>query len=83
MTGPESAEADPALLAVDGPIATITLNRPNAFNSINLAIAKGLEQLAAQVEAAPDIRVLVIQGEGRAFTIMRSSRRCGGCRRSC
>ena len=68
MTGPESAEADPALLAVDGPIATITLNRPNAFNSINLAIAKRLEQLAAQVEAAPDIRVLVIQGEGRAFS---------------
>ena len=68
---PESDQlnaADPAILAVDGPIATITLNRPAAFNSINLAIAKRLEQLATQVEADKNIRVLVIQGEGRAFS---------------
>jgi enoyl-CoA hydratase/carnithine racemase len=58
---------DPALLRIDGPIATITLNRPAAFNSINLAIAQRLEQLAAEVEANDDIRVLVIEGEGRAF----------------
>jgi enoyl-CoA hydratase/carnithine racemase len=58
---------DPALLRVDGPIATITLNRPAAFNSINLAIAQKLETLSAEVEASDDIRVLVIEGEGRAF----------------
>jgi enoyl-CoA hydratase/carnithine racemase len=46
----------------------ITLNRPAAFNSINLDIAKRLEQLAKQVEADRNIRVLVIQGEGRAFS---------------
>jgi enoyl-CoA hydratase/carnithine racemase len=58
---------DPALLRIDGPIATITLNRPTAFNAIDLSIARKLEQLAAQVEADDDIRVLVIEGEGRAF----------------
>jgi enoyl-CoA hydratase/carnithine racemase len=58
---------DPALLRIEGPIATITLNRPAAFNSIDLSIAKKLEQLSAQVEASDDIRVLVIEGEGRAF----------------
>jgi enoyl-CoA hydratase/carnithine racemase len=58
---------DPALLRIEGPVATITLNRPAAFNSINLAIAQKLEQLAAQVEADSNIRVLVIEGEGRAF----------------
>src|SRR5215470_18548794 len=58
---------DPALLRVDGAIATITLNRPAAFNSINLAIAQKLEALAAEVEASDEIRVLVIEGEGRAF----------------
>jgi enoyl-CoA hydratase/carnithine racemase len=69
MTVSDSASApdDPALLAIDGPIATITLNRPAAFNSIDLSIAKRLEQLGTQIEAAADIRVLVIQGEGRAF----------------
>jgi enoyl-CoA hydratase/carnithine racemase len=59
--------ADPALLRIDGPIATITLNRPAAFNAIDLSIAKKLEQLSAEVEASDDIRVLVIEGQGRAF----------------
>src|SRR6201992_3727973 len=69
MTTPVSASLpdNPALLRVDGPIATITLNRPAAFNSIDLSIAKKLEQLGAKVEASADIRVLVIEGEGRAF----------------
>ncbi len=60
--------SDAALLSIDGPIATITLNRPEAFNSVNLAIAQKLEQLGAEVEANDAIKVLVIQGEGRAFS---------------
>src|SRR3954467_14207535 len=59
---------DPALLRIDGPIATITLNRPGAFNSVDLSIAKKLEQLSAEVESSDSIRVLVIEGEGRAFS---------------
>jgi enoyl-CoA hydratase/carnithine racemase len=68
-TAPATASQpdDPALLRIDGPIATITLNRPAAFNSINLAIAQKLEALSAEVEASDEIRVLVIEGEGRAF----------------
>src|SRR6266849_9359678 len=58
---------DPALLRIEGPIATITLNRPAAFNSIDLSIARKLEQLGAEVEASDEIKVLVIEGEGRAF----------------
>ena len=60
--------SEPALLRIEGPIATITLNRPAAFNSIDLSIAKKLEQLGAEVEGNDDIRVLVIEGEGRAFS---------------
>src|SRR3954469_5627157 len=71
MPTPDHATAsvadDPALLRIEGPIATITLNRPAAFNSIDLSIAKKLEQLSAEVEANDDVRVLVIEGEGRAF----------------
>src|SRR5919201_1024393 len=59
---------EPALLSIDGAVATITLNRPEAFNSVNLAIAQKLEQLGAEVEANDAIKVLVIQGEGRAFS---------------
>jgi enoyl-CoA hydratase/carnithine racemase len=65
---PETATAnDPALLQIDGPVATITLNRPAAFNAIDLAIATRLEQLGAEIEANTEIRVLVIEGAGRAF----------------
>jgi enoyl-CoA hydratase/carnithine racemase len=59
--------SDPALLTIDGPVATITLNRPATFNSIDLSIATRLEELAAEVEASADIKVLVIEGAGRAF----------------
>src|ERR1700738_2815361 len=59
---------DPALLRIEGPIATITLNRPGAFNSIDLTIAQKLEALGAEVEANDDVRVLVIEGTGRAFS---------------
>lgn len=58
---------DAALLRIEGPIATITLNRPAAFNSINLAIAQTLERFGARIEASDEIRVVVIEGEGRAF----------------
>ena len=58
----------PRCSASTAPIATITLNRPAAFNSIDLAIAKQLELLATEVEADKTIRVLVIEGEGRAFS---------------
>jgi enoyl-CoA hydratase/carnithine racemase len=71
MTAPENATAssslDPALLRIDGPVATITLNRQAAFNAIDLSIAKKLEQLGLEVESADEIRVLVIEGAGRAF----------------
>lgn len=65
---PSSSPTDPAHLAIDGPIATITLRRAAAYNSINLAIAKKLETLALKVETDNDVRVLVIEGEGRAFS---------------
>ncbi|MGJ4943777.1 enoyl-CoA hydratase/isomerase family protein [Bradyrhizobium sp. HKCCYLS1011] len=65
---PDAMPADePALLSIDGPIATITLNRPAAFNAINLPIAQTLERLALRVEADKEVRVLVLRGEGRAF----------------
>lgn len=59
--------SDPALLAIDGPIATITLNRPASFNSIDLSIAKRLQEFAAEVETSDSVKVLVIEGAGRAF----------------
>src|SRR6266446_6366110 len=68
MSTSDYTASAPALLRIEGPIATITLNRPAAFNSINLSIAQKLEQLGAEIEGNDKIRVLVIEGEGRAFS---------------
>ena len=67
-TSDDTAADDPALLRIEGPIATITLNRPAAFNSINLSIAKNSSSSARRSRRNDEIRVLVIEGEGRAFS---------------
>lgn len=61
------ANSEPVLLTDDGPIATITLNRPAVLNAIDLPMAISLEDIAHRVEAMDDVRVLVIRGAGRAF----------------
>jgi enoyl-CoA hydratase/carnithine racemase len=52
---------------VDGPIARITLNRPEALNAYNIAMRDELTQALSAVRDDPDLRVLVLSGAGRAF----------------
>ncbi|MDP4534114.1 enoyl-CoA hydratase-related protein [Marinobacter salarius] len=59
--------ADPAYLQFEGTIATITLNRPDSYNAINIEMARQLEALALRVEASEDVLVLIIRGAGKAF----------------
>lgn len=62
MTSP-----DAVLLHIDGPIATITLNRPEKLNPQSQEWTDGLEAAVAELEAAVDVRVAVVTGAGRAF----------------
>jgi len=55
---------------VEGPIATVTLNRPEKFNPLTFESYADLRDLLAELPYHEDIRVLVIQGAGKAF--------CGG-----
>lgn len=49
-------------------VALITINRPEARNSINGAVAQALGRLVKQTEADPDIRAVVLTGAaGKAF----------------
>jgi enoyl-CoA hydratase/carnithine racemase len=55
------------LTAIDGPVTTVTLNRPEKRNALNVAL---LEQLCAAVAAAesdPAQRILVLRGAGSVF----------------
>lgn len=49
-------------------IATITINRPDKLNALNLAVMNDLESALEQAVASDDIRGLIITGSGdRAF----------------
>ena len=57
-------------LAVSGPVATLTINRPGSYNTLNPDVTRLLHVHALAVEAREDLRVMVIRGAGRGF--------CGG-----
>lgn len=54
------------VLQVSDGVATLTLNRPEALNSYDLALAAQLRSAVERV-AESDAAVLVVAGEGRAF----------------
>ncbi len=66
---PETAEpATPPVLQIDGPRATIRLNRPKHLNRVQPDDLAALMELFGRIEADPAIRVLVLTGTGRAFS---------------
>jgi enoyl-CoA hydratase len=54
-------------LQVKDSIATITMNRPQAMNALNEKVLRELKEAIAQVRDDPDVRVVIITGEGPAF----------------
>jgi enoyl-CoA hydratase/carnithine racemase len=56
---------DAVLYSVPEPhVALVTLNRPDARNAVNGAVAAGLEAALDRSEADPEIRVVVLTGAG-------------------
>jgi len=56
------------LLHVDGPIAIITINRPQTLNALDIPTIEDLEQRFGEAERDPAVHVIVITGAGdRAF----------------
>ena len=61
--------ADPVLLAIDERgVATITLNRPERLNAINMAMRDLLWEYLQACRDHPDVRAICFRGEGRAFS---------------
>ncbi len=57
----------PLIVEADGPIATITLNRPKALNALDVAMAEALEAAVIALQHKPDLRVIILKGAGRGF----------------
>jgi enoyl-CoA hydratase/carnithine racemase len=56
--------------AVDGPVATVTLNRPEKLNPLTFESYSDLRDLLTELPHHEGVKALVIRGEGRGF--------CGG-----
>lgn len=48
-------------------VATITLNRPDAYNALDLGLGRDLFHASLEVDEDPDVRCVVITGAGKAF----------------
>jgi 2-(1,2-epoxy-1,2-dihydrophenyl)acetyl-CoA isomerase len=56
------------ILDIRDHIATITLNRPDAYNAVNAQMAGECLEALTQVDEDPTVRCVVITGAGRAFS---------------
>ncbi len=56
-----------ATLSISGRIATLTLRRADARNSLSPELLAALHERLGEIERAPEITVVVLTGEGRAF----------------
>lgn len=53
---------------VDGPVATITMNRPGAANAQDSALIDGLDAAFDRAGVDDDVRVVVLAGAGKHFS---------------
>jgi 2-(1,2-epoxy-1,2-dihydrophenyl)acetyl-CoA isomerase len=62
-------DVSPVLLEVADGVATVTLNRPDAMNSLDIATKEALLGALRQVADDPAVRCVVLTGTGRAFCV--------------
>ena len=55
------------LYAVDGPVATVTLNRPERLNTIVPPLPDEVEAAVGEATRDPQVKVIVLRGAGRSF----------------
>jgi enoyl-CoA hydratase len=60
--------SEPVLTEVSDGVAVITVNRPEARNAINGAVARGIAAALDDFEARADVRVLILTGAGGTFS---------------
>lgn len=52
----------------DGPVAIVTLNRPDALNALSRAMRSEIVKVFTELSKDDSVRAAVLTGEGRAFT---------------
>jgi enoyl-CoA hydratase/carnithine racemase len=66
---PVRGDAEPTLLrSVDRGVVTLTMNRPRQFNAISMEMLEAMQAELDAIAADPSLRVVVIAGNGSAFS---------------
>jgi len=60
--------SDEVLTEASDGVAVITINRPEARNAVNGAVARGIGAALAEFDANKDVRVLILTGTGGTFS---------------
>ena len=67
-TAAESLDREALVLRSDeGDVATLTLNRPKAYNALSLDLMRGLRTALEQIAGESDVRAVILQGAGKGF----------------
>jgi 2-(1,2-epoxy-1,2-dihydrophenyl)acetyl-CoA isomerase len=64
---PPQGEQEALLAWRVGAVAQLRFNRPQALNAIDVATATSFRHACAAIAADPEVRAVVVSGEGRAF----------------
>lgn len=69
MTGTEQNPQAEDIVIVEraGAVALVRLNRPEARNALNSALMTALLRTLAELDADPEVRAIVLTGNGKAF----------------
>lgn len=67
------------LSTIEGPVAILTLNRPQALNALSPALIDALIRHLEHCDNDDTIRVIIITGAGRAFAAGRRHQGDGRC----
>ena len=59
---------DTVLVGIEGAVATVTMNRPQAHNAFDDALIARLTDALTGVGASEDVRVVVLAGRGKSFS---------------
>lgn len=60
-------EEQVVLLTKDQGIATLTMNRPQAYNALSPQLIEGVVQALLECEKDPEVKVVIFTGAGKAF----------------
>lgn len=67
MLKPAPSERPLVRIERDGPLVVLTLNRPEALNALSKALCRAITMAFRQINGDPDVRAVVLTGNGRAF----------------